>query len=53
MIAASLERVPTRLNRLGFPNQTSSDSSYLLAKEAGGHGGISFGRSAQAFGRCR
>jgi len=43
-----LERVATRLNHLGFPNQAGSDSSCLPAKEAGGHGIISFGRSSQA-----
>jgi hypothetical protein len=30
------------MNRLGFPNQVGSDSNCLLAKEAGGHGDISF-----------
>jgi hypothetical protein len=38
-----LGRVPTRLNRLRFPNQSGSDSSSLPAKEAGGHGDISSG----------
>ncbi len=37
-----VEQFPTILNRLGFPNQASSDSNCLLAKEAGRHGNILF-----------
>jgi hypothetical protein len=42
LVCYALERFPTGLNRLGFPNHAGSDSSCLLAKEAGRHGASSF-----------
>jgi O-methyltransferase domain len=33
-----LEHFPSRLNRRGFPNRVSSDSTSMLAEEAGMHG---------------